>query len=74
MVGETSLGPEEGKSSGCVELDQPGEEQATEQHAQHPQEEGRTGRYRLPPVGGFQAWQAVALNADRYAARHSGLA
>ena len=51
-VGETSLGAEEAKSSGRVELDQPGEEQAAEEHAQHPhrQEEGWTRRYPAPPV------------------------
>jgi hypothetical protein len=35
-VGETGLGAEEGKSPGCVELDQPGEIQAAEKHTQHP--------------------------------------
>ena len=49
---KTGLGAEEGKSSGRVELDQPGEEQAAEEHAQHPhrQEEGWTRRYPAPPV------------------------
>src|ERR1700693_625554 len=56
-VGKTGLGAEEGKSSGRVELDQPGEEQAAEEHAQHPhrQEEGRTGRYPAPPVERYAA-------------------
>ena len=51
-ISETSLVAEEGKSSGCVELDQPDEEQAAEEHAQHPhwQEEGRTRRYPAQPV------------------------
>ena len=52
VVGETSLGAEEGELPGRMELDQPGEEQAAEQLAQHAhrQEEGRTGRYPAPPV------------------------
>src|SRR5271166_5050542 len=51
-ISESSLGAEEGKLAGGVELDQPGEEQAAEEHAQYPhwQEEGRTGRYPAPPV------------------------
>ena len=51
-VGETGLGAEEGKSSRLMELDQPGEEQAAEERAQHPhrQQEGRTRRYPAPPV------------------------
>jgi hypothetical protein len=36
MISEASLGAEEGKSSGCVELDQPNEEQAAEEDVQHP--------------------------------------
>src|SRR5277367_6663470 len=41
-VGEAGQGAEEGQSSGRMELDQPGEEQATEERAQHPhrQQEG----------------------------------
>src|SRR5271163_1741429 len=44
LVGETGLGAEEGKLSGPVELDQPGEEQAAEKRTQHPhrQQEGWT--------------------------------
>ncbi len=51
-ITEISLGAEEGKSSGCVELDQPGEEQAAEEHAQHPhrQEEGRTDDIHCCPL------------------------
>src|ERR1700733_14396301 len=51
-VGETRLGAEEGKSPGRVELDQPGEEQAPEERAQHPhrQQEGRTRRYPALPI------------------------
>jgi hypothetical protein len=51
-IGQTRLGAEEGKSSRLMEFDQPGEEQAAEEHAQHPhrQEEGRTRRYPAPPV------------------------
>src|ERR1700692_571970 len=52
VIGETGLGAEEGKLSGPMELDQPGEEQAAEERAQHPhrQEEGRTRRYPPSPV------------------------
>jgi hypothetical protein len=52
VVGETGLGAEEGKSSGPMELDQPGQEQAAEECAQHShrQQEGRTGRYPALPV------------------------
>ena len=51
-VGETGLGAEEGKSPRLMEFDQPSEEQAAEEHAQHPhrQEEGRTRRYPAPPI------------------------
>src|ERR1700756_3444722 len=35
VVGETGLGAEESKSSGRMELDQPGEEQAAEECAPH---------------------------------------
>ena len=52
-VGETGLGAEEGQSSGPMEFDQPGEEQAAKERAQHPhrQQEGRTGRYPALAVG-----------------------
>jgi hypothetical protein len=52
VVGETGLGAEEGKSSGPMELGQPGEEQAAEERAQHPHrlQEGRTRRYPAPAV------------------------
>ena len=51
-VGETGLRAEERKSSRLMEFEQPGEEQAAEERAQHPhrQEEGRTRRYPAPPV------------------------
>ena len=60
VVGETGLGAEEGKSPRLMELDQPSEEQAAEEHAQHPhrQKEGRAGRY-----------PALAVERDT-AARH----
>ena len=35
-IGQTRLGAEEGKSSRLMEFDQPGEEQAAEQLAEHP--------------------------------------
>ena len=43
VVGETGLGAEEGKPSRPVQFDQPGEEQAAKERAQHPhrQQEGR---------------------------------
>ena len=46
------LGCREGKSSGAMELGQPGEEQAAEERAQHPhrQQEGRTRKYPAPAV------------------------
>ena len=52
-VGETGLGAEEGKSPRLVQFDQPGEEQAAKERAQHPhrQQEGRTRRYPALPVG-----------------------
>ncbi len=44
MIGETGQGAEEGDLSSRMELDQPGEEQAAKERAQHPhrQQEGRT--------------------------------
>ncbi len=44
LIGETGLGAEEGMPSRPVQFDQPGEEQAAKERAQHPhrQHEGRT--------------------------------
>jgi len=51
-IGEIDQMAEEGQLPGLVELDQPGDEQAAEERAQHPhrQQEGRAGRDPALPV------------------------